>query len=580
MEETEAEDKDGGKKPKTPRKKVKHTIFSDDDNDNDLDLLIKPTPTKVPVTPKTKAKPAKFPKKTVNAVKLSKSVDTTYTSDAESSDGQKRKAGAEILNASPAKKASKFISLRFTDLTLLLFAAIVIASGELRVMVPSAFFCREIEHICKANGQELSSESPFSLKIPQTAVNPYQAKLNSKKSNLTATTKESSGSKAKSNSIPPLPPPTPPPSERKQTAELSWTDLPKDCPAALCTHPLPPVPVPRILALFRRKKELTDTGGPQARGIGLLDLEICQAITTEHRHFYMLQIGKQRNWPLSETKYEYPQAIKHKACRYYAPLGAFIIYSCLMRFIAENEQKQQLEQRLFDTLMAIVDEDQNFPDDAWNNYDDSTHMSMKDFVNFILVPFVAICLIAQDSSSGDMQTAIFERNNSKEYGELVHPEDDANEQVHDLHRDNMKAIQNIGTDTTSYAHPPPPKPPKKSTHLAPLPPPAGALQDPSTAPPRHRKNYLLKASSLIRLPPSKPVQEEEITMDDYEIPKPRPKAKPKMKAERPKSKEVPQPKKEKKEVVNAEPSRRSARKNPVNVLNMYTKTVFGAWEVS
>ncbi|KAF7368974.1 hypothetical protein MVEN_00223800 [Mycena venus] len=559
MEETDA-DTDGGRKRKMPLKKVTHTILSDDDDDDDLDLLLKPT--KVPITPKTKAKPAQSPKKdgecgeymisvfahrslTLWAKKPSKSVNTTYTSDAE---GSNDNAGLEDKeNHSPAKSA----------------------------------------------------------------------KLSSKKSNTATAT-------ADDTIVPPAL--TPPPSHRKtQTANplLTWADLPRNCPAVLCTHPLPATPVPAILSLFQRQKNLVEANGPKATGVSFIDLEICQAISIARRRHFVMQTGEARGWPAtidpfnirtrifsepihseilslilkpatltacpiwtdfllainhdlfdfnsSKTKYEYPQAIKHKTCGYYGPLGAFIISSSLMRFIAVNEAKHNLEQRFFETLMTTVGQDPHFSGSMYNDYDDSNHMAMKDFVSFILVPFVAICLIAQDFPGlmGGIQGAIFERNNSNEYGDLVHPEDDADEQVHQLHHENMKAIKALSTDSDRYDHLPPkkkqPLPPPSSKDGAipsyPPPPlkhdPVSSLQD-ATAPPRHRK----KGEPLgltIRVPPYRPVEEEEITIDDFALPNLKTKKTP-----APVLKKEKKEKAVKKEVTQAAPGRRATRSNPQN----------------
>ncbi|KAF7360423.1 hypothetical protein MVEN_00772400 [Mycena venus] len=466
MEETDA-DTDGGRKRKMPLKKVTHTILSDDDDDDDLDLLLKPT--KVPITPKTKAKPAQSPKKTVNA-KPSKSVNTTHTSDAE---GSNDNAGLEDKSV------------------------------------------RKIIHL--PNRAKKEKRKPrFMTPLLQKR---RAAKLSSKKSNTATAT-------ADDTIVPPAL--TPPPSHRKtQTANplLTWADLP---PKLSCSCPI-----------------WTDF-----------------LLAINHDLF---------DFNSSKTKYEYPQAIKHKTCGYYGPLGAFIISSSLMRFIAVNEAKHNLEQRFFETLMTTVGQDPHFSGSMYNDYDDSNHMAMKDFVSFILVPFVAICLIAQDFPGlmGGIQGAIFERNNSNEYGDLVHPEDDADEQVHQLHHENMKAIKALSTDSDRYDHLPPkkkqPLPPPSSKDGAipsyPPPPlkhdPVSSLQD-ATAPPRHRK----KGEPLgltIRVPPYRPVEEEEITIDDFALPNLKTKKTP-----APVLKKEKKEKAVKKEVTQAAPGRRATRSNPQN----------------
>ncbi|KAJ7910983.1 hypothetical protein B0H13DRAFT_2010707 [Mycena leptocephala] len=278
----------------------------------------------------------------------------------------------------------------------------------------------------------------------------------------------------------------------------------------------------------------------------------------------------------AKTKAAYSQAIRQQSRGYYGPLGAFIIGSRLMRFIAVNEEKYLLEQRFFGTLMTIVGQDPHFGGDMYNDYDDSNHMPMKDFVAFVLVPFVAICLIAQDFPAlGGIQGAIFERNNSSEYGDLVHPDDDADDRVHQLHHENIKVIKGLGTDSSAYSHPAPaqkkqllpplppkdgavplhPPPAKKNEKNSPVPP----LQD-ATAPPRHRK----KVEPLkIRLPPYQRVEEEEITIEDFAQPNPKTKKTPGPKKEKKEQKEK-KGKDVKREGAKPTPSRRSTRSNPQN----------------
>ncbi|KAJ7938064.1 hypothetical protein B0H13DRAFT_2302159 [Mycena leptocephala] len=191
----------------------------------------------------------------------------------------------------------------------------------------------------------------------------------------------------------------------------------------------------------------------------------------------------------------------------YGPQGAWVIYSSLLRLIAENEESYNLEQSLFNTIGSIIaDDEEHFPDLV---YDDDCSLSLKDFTEFVLVPFVAVSLIADDVTGFDIQDAIFERNNSHEFGELFNAEDDSNEQAHDVHRQNMLAIRS-----------------QEREKEEPI---------PSSAPPRHRKSSKAKMDSpspapkfkaAIRLPASfKPIADEEITIDDFKPPQPKEKEK-------------------------------------------------------
>ncbi|KAJ7436973.1 hypothetical protein B0H11DRAFT_635223 [Mycena galericulata] len=202
----------------------------------------------------------------------------------------------------------------------------------------------------------------------------------------------------------------------------------------------------------------------------------------------------------SDDKKEFPQAFRHKGCGYYGPAGEMVIYSTLMRVICENEEEYDLENSLCSTIHDIVTAD----DEHFQDYDPtSNYLTVKDFTSFILIPFAAISLIADDLPTlVDFHDALFERNNSHEFGELFHGEDDESEDFHRVHRRNIAAIKahkreqgeeeegDIGTGFLAAA-----------------------------APPRLRK-VLVKTESTVpsltlRIPPPKQVVEEEITLADY-----------------------------------------------------------------
>ncbi|KAF8127808.1 hypothetical protein K438DRAFT_1888848 [Mycena galopus ATCC 62051] len=347
---------------------------------------------------------------------------------------------------------------------------------------------------------------------------------------------------------------TPPPSTKKTSnAVLAWSDLPNCCPAALCNDRLPAAPVPRILSLFQKRQNLLDEGGPRAKGLAFTELELCHAITTETRRTRMLDLGKTRGWPTkisakdirdrifaapldaelldlitkpeklktcptfrdfllsinfrllpfikSSTHREFLDAIKHKTCGYYGPQGQMIMFSCLLCFVAENEDEHDLENALFSTMFTIIgdDEDDQF-DDLHTLYEDSCCLCMKDFVDFVLVPFVATFLISQDLPTQD---ARFEKDSSTKYGELVNPEDDADEEASHVHEENVRAVRRVERARENLLIP------------------VSAIE--STAPPRHRKKSEQEASLKIRLPAQRTLEEEEITLSDYEAPQPKPK---------------------------------------------------------
>ncbi|KAJ7026056.1 hypothetical protein C8F04DRAFT_1298347 [Mycena alexandri] len=107
-------------------------------------------------------------------------------------------------------------------------------------------------------------------------------------------------SAAKKHKPAPSTPKRSPPSRAKNpTAKvLTWADVPAECPAVLCEDDLPAEQNDRLLALFQRLEDLCFNVGPQGRGVSLLHLEICAAITEEKKKANYLRIGAHNEWPL------------------------------------------------------------------------------------------------------------------------------------------------------------------------------------------------------------------------------------------------------------------------------------------
>ncbi|KAJ7225214.1 hypothetical protein C8J57DRAFT_1535471, partial [Mycena rebaudengoi] len=179
----------------------------------------------------------------------------------------------------------------------------------------------------------------------------------------------------------PIPKATPP------TKALEWADLPSSCPAALCDDFLPAEPVPALLSLFTIDYKLD-------------------------------------RFARAKDKSGYTTAIQSKRCGYFGPQGEFVIYSCLMKLLAEVEfgDSQDLDHSLCSTIHLIVSEDSRYECDVTSSF-----LTVDDFTRFILVPFTAILLITEDLSFDDFQSALFERNASNEFGDLFHPEDNNND---------------------------------------------------------------------------------------------------------------------------------------------------------
>jgi hypothetical protein len=145
----------------------------------------------------------------------------------------------------------------------------------------------------------------------------------------------------------------------------------------------------------------------------------------------------------------------------YGPQGAWIIYSSLLCLITENEDDYNLEQSLLNTIGSIIADDKV--------YDDDCCLSLKDFIDFILVPFVAVSFIANDVPGFDLQDAIFEWNNSHEFGEIFHAEDDSDKQVHNVHKQNMLAVRSYEREHEELVFAPPRHRKPKSEAAVPTP---------------------------------------------------------------------------------------------------------------
>ncbi|KAJ7237963.1 hypothetical protein C8J57DRAFT_1727728 [Mycena rebaudengoi] len=283
-------------------------------------------------------------------------------------------------------------------------------------------------------------------------------------------------------------PKIPTPKATPTVKELEWADLPRSCPAALCDDSLPTESVPALLSLFNRLTALKAEKGQNAPGSHFIQLEICALITREKRRDYNRDLGKQRRWPThidymdlqsriidqqeyilevlqnpqelakcplwtelmlaidykldrfagSKDKSGYANAIQSKRCGYFGPQGEFVIYSCLMKLLAEAElgHDEDLDNLLCSTIQSVVSEDARYKYDVTSNF-----LTVDDFTRFILVPLTAILLITHDLSFDDFQSALFERNASNEFGDLFHPEDDNDEIVHEIHRQNVMWIR-------------------------------------------------------------------------------------------------------------------------------------------
>ncbi|KAJ7042029.1 hypothetical protein C8F04DRAFT_1252502 [Mycena alexandri] len=382
--------------------------------------------------------------------------------------------------------------------------------------------------------------------------------------------------KLKQKSTAPKSLPTPPPSKHKSkddpNSALTWEDLPQRCPAAECSDKLPSKAVPSILSLFNKLQ----TNGPDSKGSHLIQLEICVAITREKRREPLSRLGNIRRWPTTfdyddlsnrifalkpemeslitssyqldsspfwddflfainyqladfcgaQSKIQFPAARNLKCCGYFGPQGQFIIESCLLRMVEELKlEHNDLEAKLLVTLHTAITAGKNseqFEYDEDSDLAASNYLSLRDFSDYVLLPFVSSSLILQDLPGLEtLQDAIFEKRSSTGFGEFFAPEDDTQEEIHTIHRQNLNAIRGL-----------------QFMKDAPSP--------PSTAPPRLRKLVKQETSFKIRLPAiPPPPDEKEVTLDDFPAPtkkkkvtQPKPKSKAQKKQE---SNPIPKP---------------------------------------
>jgi len=65
----------------------------------------------------------------------------------------------------------------------------------------------------------------------------------------------------------------------------------------MCKDRLPEPPNSNILALFQKRQDLLDSGGPSAPGIHVQTMHICCAIAGEKARVRILRLGSEKRWP-------------------------------------------------------------------------------------------------------------------------------------------------------------------------------------------------------------------------------------------------------------------------------------------
>ncbi|KAK7034829.1 hypothetical protein R3P38DRAFT_2771898 [Favolaschia claudopus] len=250
-------------------------------------------------------------------------------------------------------------------------------------------------------------------------------------------------------------------------AALTWDTLPKTCPSVMCSDALPREPVAKILSLFEKRRAQQKLGD---KGVRIIEPEICTAITTERRSVFgasdelcnsyvrmILEPHHLASQPIweefllainyklvafegSQNKRELPALLEHRSCGYDSQLWTSgRVLDHIMPSTITNPLN--LEVMLYNTVDNIVAHDEvNF---NYNDFASANHISLEDFVDWILVPYAATRLIMEDLGYDNYDNASLERLTSKEYGELFNPEDDFDEAADAVLRANAREMRKL-----------------------------------------------------------------------------------------------------------------------------------------
>ncbi|KAK6984733.1 hypothetical protein R3P38DRAFT_2806335 [Favolaschia claudopus] len=255
-------------------------------------------------------------------------------------------------------------------------------------------------------------------------------------------------------------------------AALTWDTLPKTCPSVMCSDALPREPVAKILSLFEKRRaqqKLGDKGvriiepeilfalgqrrqwlpgfDPQYLARRLVQDELCNSyvrMILEPHHLASQPIWEEFllaiNYKLVafeglQNKRELPALLEHRSCGYDSQLWTSgRVLDHIMPSTITNPLN--LEVMLYNTVDNIVAHDEvNF---NYNDFASANHISLEDFVDWILVPYAATRLIMEDLGYDNYDNASLERLTSKEYGKLFNPEDDFDEAADAVLRANAR----------------------------------------------------------------------------------------------------------------------------------------------
>ncbi|KAF8190909.1 hypothetical protein K438DRAFT_2139758 [Mycena galopus ATCC 62051] len=269
---------------------------------------------------------------------------------------------------------------------------------------------------------------------------------------------------------------------------LSWSRLPSRCPE--CDEELPNEPNARINSLFSQLRHHVKNVGDSCPGVEFLRLQFCGAIQQEINKDEFFVLGDRRNWPemidyallvkrtqrlcpylismiedesilvksdiwstfLESIDYKifefgaadsvlgYKHALFARRAGYYGPKGQFVLNSTIVSILADEQNS--LAGSLHRTIHDIISANP----ESFDEYDaESDLIHLQDFVSFILVPFTAALLIAEDLDL-DLEDAAKIRDASNEYGDVLQPDNGDDDIIKHLHEENIEAMKDCRTD--------------------------------------------------------------------------------------------------------------------------------------
>ncbi|KAJ7733467.1 hypothetical protein B0H16DRAFT_1468060 [Mycena metata] len=310
------------------------------------------------------------------------------------------------------------------------------------------------------------------------------------------------------------------------------------CPKLDCADLLPKKPLSADLArLISQRNKIVNDSNPHhsTHALEKVDQKICETISLEHKRRKLATMGRNLGWPLSldfpqlltrivalkDDLFElvtdpeslgqsisfldflntidgqinefveqgfnnFPLAITHSRAGYLGQHGVEVIGSTIIRLFAPHFPR--LRKELSQTITALIHAAPEHFDFPSNPNQKFIPFPLEEFIEFVLIPHVSTCLIAEDMQV-TFTEAVEIRAGSTNFGDVFHadPKDPhflAIEEYNRLLTDEAYRAANPDVER-KYTPPPSPAPP---------------------TPKKHKKKVKL---------PSSPPEEVELTLDDF-----------------------------------------------------------------